>query len=79
VIRISVEVGRSDPQFKTTVEAQSIEQAVSIAGARYPGREIRMLFPIDPEEFFDSGKLRLHDKVEPAVDVGDLLAKLDLG
>jgi hypothetical protein len=67
VIRISIEVGQG-PHLKVAVRARSIEQAVSIASARYPGKEVRVLFPIDPEEFFEGEKSCLHDEVESAVD-----------
>ncbi len=69
MIRISIEVGRV-PHLKVAVRAQSIERAVSIASARYPGKEVRMLFPIDPEEFFDGERSCLHGEVKPVVDVG---------
>jgi hypothetical protein len=38
---------------------------VSITRRRYPGREVRVMFPIDPEDFFmegpaeDNGRRRL--------------------
>ena len=70
VIRISVEVGRGGRHFRATVEARSIEQAVDIASERYPGREVRVLFPIDPEEFFDGGASCLYGKIGPIADVG---------
>ncbi len=53
MIQISVEVdGGASACFRAAVRAESIEQAVGIAGARHPGSEVRVLFPIDPEAFF---------------------------
>jgi hypothetical protein len=69
VIKILIEVGRV-PLLKVAVRAQSIERAVGIASARYPGKEVRVLFPIDPEKFFDGQESCLHGEVKPVVDVG---------
>ncbi len=52
MIRISVEVSSDAASFRAVVYAESIEQAVGIARARYPGCEVGVLFPIDPETFF---------------------------
>ena len=54
-----------------TVQAESIREAVGITRRRYPGREVRVIFPIDAEEFFiegpaeDNGRRRL-SMVAPA-------------
>jgi hypothetical protein len=56
VIRIRVEF--SDPggnRSSLEVEAQNIEQALEQVSAIYPGREVRVVFPIDPEGFFVGG------------------------
>jgi hypothetical protein len=52
VIRIDVEVGSGGGIFKAAISAESIARAVGLARARYPGSDIRVLFPIDPEGFF---------------------------
>jgi hypothetical protein len=52
VIRVSVEIGGGAARFRASVRAESIERAVGIASTRYPGSEVRLLFPIDPEAFF---------------------------
>ncbi len=52
MIRISVEVNSDAASFRAVVCAESIEGAVGIARARYPGSEVGVLFPIDPETFF---------------------------
>ena len=38
-----------------TVQAESIREAVSITRRRYPGRDVRVKFPIDPDDFFLEG------------------------
>jgi hypothetical protein len=55
MIRVSMEVGEGGALSRATVRAESISQAVSITRERYPGRDVRVIFPIDPEEFFIVG------------------------
>lgn len=55
MVRISVAVGSGATCFRAAVRAGSIERALDLARARYPGSEVRILFPIDPEAFFDRG------------------------
>jgi hypothetical protein len=52
MIEVSVEVRSGAARFRAVVWAQSIERAVSLVGARYPGCEAKVLFPIEPEAFF---------------------------
>ncbi|TCJ20253.1 hypothetical protein E0L93_01700 [Rubrobacter taiwanensis] len=52
MIRISLEVIRRTDRFEVEVQAASIRQALKVAGEVYPGSEIRVLFPIEPEVFF---------------------------
>jgi hypothetical protein len=67
VIRVSVEVCSGVSRFRATVWAQSIERALSAVKARYPGGEARVIFPIEPEAFFE-------DSVVPANEVVQLEA-----
>ena len=55
MIKVSVEVREGDAPFRVAVQAQSIGLAVSIVEGRHPGRDVRVVFPIDPEEFFIRG------------------------
>jgi hypothetical protein len=55
MIKISIEVSSGDVRSRVKVRAESIERALGLAKARYPGSEVRMLFPIDPESFFVTG------------------------
>ncbi len=52
MIKISVEVHSGAIRSRAVVRAKSIERAVDIASAHYPGSEVRVLLPIDPEAFF---------------------------
>ena len=52
VIRVSVAVSSGAVPFRVEVRAASIEEAVRLAAVSYPGGELKVLFPIDPESFF---------------------------
>ena len=52
MIRVSVEVNGRGSFFKAAVWAESVERAVEVARTHYPGGEVRVLFPINPETFF---------------------------
>jgi hypothetical protein len=52
MIRVSMEVREGAALSRTAVQAESIREAVSITRERYPGRDVRVKFPIDPEDFF---------------------------
>ncbi len=52
MINVSVELRSGAARFRVAVWAESIERALSIAGAQYPGREVNVIFPIDPVAFF---------------------------
>jgi hypothetical protein len=55
MIRVSMEVGEGTALSRATVQAESISEAVSITRGRYPGREVRVIFPIDANDFFIEG------------------------
>ena len=65
MIRVSMEVREGTALSRATVQAESIREAVSITRERYPGRDVRVIFPIDAEEFFivdpveENGRRRL--------------------
>ncbi len=56
MIRVSVAVSSGAVRFRTEVQAESIERAVRLACVRYPGCEVRVLFPINPEVIFPPPK-----------------------
>jgi hypothetical protein len=55
MIRVSVEVCSGVARFRAAVWAKSIEHALSLVRARYPGGEATVIFPIEPEAFFVDG------------------------
>lgn len=52
MLKVSVEVREGAAHFRVAVYADSIIQAMSITKGRVPGRDVRVLLPIDAEEFF---------------------------
>lgn len=59
MIRVCIEVvdgveGNESPgeSFAVSVQAESLLDALGIAGDRYPDDELRVVFPINPDEFF---------------------------
>jgi hypothetical protein len=52
MIRVSMEVREGAALSTAKVQAESIREAVSITREHYPGREVRVIFPIDAEDFF---------------------------
>jgi hypothetical protein len=52
MIKVSIEVRSKTARFAVAVQAKSIQQALSIVAARYPGSVARVKFPINPEGFF---------------------------
>jgi hypothetical protein len=55
MIRVCMEVREETALSRATVQAGSISEAVSITRERYPGRDVRVMFPIDPESYFIEG------------------------
>ena len=55
MIRVSMEVREGAALSRSTVQAESIREAVTITRGRYPGRDVRVIFPIDAEDFFIEG------------------------
>ena len=55
MIKVSMEVREGATLSRATVEAESIREAVSITRERYPGRDVRVKFPIEAEDFFIEG------------------------
>jgi hypothetical protein len=55
MIKVSMEVREGAALSRAIVQAENIREALSITRERYPGREVRVIFPIDPEDFFIEG------------------------
>ena len=52
MVKVSVEVRSGAALFPVAVRAESIRRALDLAGQRYPGADIGVRFPIEPEGFF---------------------------
>ena len=51
-MKISIEVKSGAARFKVALVAESIEGALEMAKRYNPGKECKVVFPIDPEGFF---------------------------
>jgi hypothetical protein len=67
MIRVSMEVREGTILSRATVQAGSIREAVNITRGRYPGRDVRVMFPIDPEDFFIEGPAEDNGLRRPSV------------
>jgi hypothetical protein len=52
MVKVSIEVRSGVARFRVAVSAQSIERAVSLVAGRYPAHNVKVNFPIEPEDFF---------------------------
>jgi hypothetical protein len=52
MVKVSIEVHDGTARFAVAVLAKSVQQALNIVAARYPGSVVKVKFPIDPESFF---------------------------
>ncbi len=59
MVRILVQVTSGATRFRVAVQAESIRRALEIVQGQNPGRDVGVVFPIDPEMFFvgDRGAL----------------------
>ena len=63
MIRVSVEVCSGAARIRAAVWANSIERALSLVRAHYPGGEVKVIFPIEPEAFFVDGVMPASEAV----------------
>jgi hypothetical protein len=52
MVKVSIEVHNGTARFAVAVLAKSIQQALSIVAAQYPGSVAKVKFPINPKGFF---------------------------
>ena len=52
MVKVSIELHDGTAHFAVAVLAKSIQQALNIVAARYPGSVAKVKFPIEPEGFF---------------------------
>ena len=57
MIKISIEVRSNATRFKVALVAESIEGALEMAKRYNPGKECKVVFPIDPQSFFVGDEL----------------------
>jgi hypothetical protein len=57
MIGARVRVVNEDGNFTTVVFAESLREVERTAKDRYPGCNVRIAFPIEPESFFAGGPL----------------------
>lgn len=65
MVRVLCEVRISGTRFGARIRAESIRRAVSVTEAQYPGGDVRVVFPIDPEGFFVDADGAEGDVIEP--------------
>jgi len=52
VIQVLLEVRSGAASFRVSARARSIRRAVSLTEANYPGSEVSVVLPVEPEPFF---------------------------
>lgn len=52
MIRVRVEIENEEDLVVLAVQAHSIGQALKMAGEIFPGGELRVAFPLNPDGFF---------------------------
>ncbi len=52
MVKVSIEICSGAARFDVVVQAESIQRAVNLVGERYPGGDVLLKFPIEPEGFF---------------------------
>ena len=57
MVQVSVEVREGADRFEVAAYADSISRAVSITKERFPGCDVRAVFPVDGEEFFGGHRI----------------------
>jgi len=67
MIRVSMEVREGAALSRATVQAESIREAVSITRERYPGGEVRVIFPIDAEAYFIESPAEGNSRTRPSM------------
>ncbi len=57
MIQVQFEVRSGATRFRASARAASVQRAKSVAGARYPGGEVRLVLPVEPEVFLAKAAL----------------------
>ena len=64
MIQVVIRV-RSGASFRVTVRARSIERAFGLVRGSYPGANVSLVLPVDPESFFAWDGLEGAETVKP--------------
>jgi hypothetical protein len=57
LIQVAIEVRSGAASFQVSVRARSIRRAISLVRGTYPGAEVSLVFPVEPESFFSGDDL----------------------
>ncbi len=52
MVKVTIEVRNGAARFAVAVRAESIRGALNFVASRYPGHDLGVKFPVDPEGFF---------------------------
>jgi len=52
MIEVSIEAGAESGRSSVRIRAESIRRALSLATELFPGGDVRVRFPVDPDGFF---------------------------
>lgn len=52
MIQVQFEVRSGATHFRVSARAASMQRALSVAGARYPGGEVGLVTPVEPKTSF---------------------------
>jgi hypothetical protein len=52
MVRVSIDIRNEVAHFAVVVQAESVERAAKIVENRYPGADVRVKSPMDPEGLF---------------------------
>ena len=55
MVRITIEVYGEESPIRVSARAPSIRRAEDVVKSRYPDSEVRVVFPIDGDGFFEDG------------------------
>ena len=52
MIQVLLEIRTGAASFRVSARARSVRRAFGLVRSRYPGAEVHLLLPIEPETFF---------------------------
>jgi hypothetical protein len=64
MVRVSIEVRSGAARSRVDVQASSIQRAVSLVKSLHSASDVRVVFPIDPEDFFVEDALTSEGLIE---------------